>query len=468
MMKHIFLFFILSIQILRAQNNPIALNPENPHYFIYKNAPTILITSGEHYGAVMNLDFDFEKYLATLQKDSLNLTRLFTGAAYVEPAGAFNIEKNTLAPLPLKFICPWARSNEAGYANGGNKFDLTKWDTAYFSRLKKFMQVAREKNIIIELTLFCPFYDSTQWRLSPLNNTNNITNVANGLERTNVYTIGSKTGDINSLQAKFVRKIVTELNDYDNLVYELINEPYFGGVTLQWQHFIATVIDSTEEELPKQHLITQNIANETAVINNPDSLVSVFNFHYAAPPVAVTQNYHLNKVIGCNETGFKGVSDSVYRLQAWQFMLAGGGLFNNLDYSFVAGYEDGTFKYHDAQPGGGSIALRQQLGHLKKFIQSMDFIHMQPDSSIIKNVSSKEASIKSLSEPGKQYAFHIMGGKDLQLQVKIPSDKYTVTWIDPVSGNILSHENITVHNDVATLITPSFKTDIALKIIKQN
>ena len=71
--------------------------------------------------------------------------------------------------------------------------------------------------------------------------------------------------------------------------------------------------------------------------------MSVFNFHYAAPPIAVAHNYHLNRVIGCNETGFKGTSDSVYRLQAWQFLLAGGALFNNLDYSFTAGYEDGTF-----------------------------------------------------------------------------------------------------------------------------
>ena len=60
-----------------------------------------------------------------------------------------------------------------------------------------------------------------------------------------------------------------------------------------------------------------------------------------------------------------------------------------------------------------------------------------------------------------------MGGKDLQLQVKLPSDKYAVTWIEPLTGNTLSHENITVHNSVATLIAPSYKTDIALKIIKQ-
>ena len=29
---------------------PIRLHPENPHYFLFRGRPTVLITSGEHYG----------------------------------------------------------------------------------------------------------------------------------------------------------------------------------------------------------------------------------------------------------------------------------------------------------------------------------------------------------------------------------------------------------------------------------
>ena len=39
-------------------------------------------------------------------------------------------------------IAPWARSTTPGYANSGNKFDLTKWDEAYFKRLKSFLSEA--------------------------------------------------------------------------------------------------------------------------------------------------------------------------------------------------------------------------------------------------------------------------------------------------------------------------------------
>jgi len=135
---------------------PLSLHPENPHYFQYSGKPTIIITSGEHYGAVLNLDFDYKKYLQTLAKDRLNNTRVFAGS-YVEPQGAFNIERNTLAPGENKFIAPWARSSTPGYPNGGNKFDLSKWDEKYFARLKDFMTEADKNGVIVEMNLFCPF-----------------------------------------------------------------------------------------------------------------------------------------------------------------------------------------------------------------------------------------------------------------------------------------------------------------------
>ena len=111
---------------------------------------------------MINLDFDFRKYIDTLAADGLNYTRVFSGA-YVEPQGAFNIARNTLAPGPGRFIAPWARSNQPGYPNGGNKFDLTQWDPSYFTRLKEFITYAAKRNVVVEVTLFCPMYEDMQW-----------------------------------------------------------------------------------------------------------------------------------------------------------------------------------------------------------------------------------------------------------------------------------------------------------------
>jgi hypothetical protein len=264
----------------------------------------VLITSAEHYGAVLNLDFDYRKYLDTLERDGMNFTRVFSGA-YVEPEGAFNIARNTLAPLPGRLVCPWLRSDQPGYANGGNKFDLSKWDDAYFDRLKDFVACAAKRGVVVEITLFCPMYEDKQWRLSPMNAANNV-NGLGAIARTDVHTL-ERHGGLLEVQEALTRKIVTELNAFDNVFFELCNEPYFGGVTLPWQHRIADVIVETEQRLPQRHLIAQNIANKSARITDPHPAVSIFNFHYATPPDTVALNYHLNKAIGDNSVIKGGV-----------------------------------------------------------------------------------------------------------------------------------------------------------------
>ena len=86
-----------------------------------------------------------------------------------------------------------ARSAEPGYANGGNKFDLTKWDAAYFKRLKDFMTEASNRGIVVELNFFTPFYEENIWALSPVNAKNNI-NAVGDVARTNVYTLDRNGG----------------------------------------------------------------------------------------------------------------------------------------------------------------------------------------------------------------------------------------------------------------------------------
>ncbi|NJK87225.1 MAG: hypothetical protein HC906_15830 [Bacteroidales bacterium] len=130
----------------QLMGQPISLHPENPHYFQYHEKPTILIGSGEHYGAVTNPDFNFELYLETTRKEGFNHTRLFLGD-YGEGPNSFCIVHNSLEAAPGKYLAPWARSKESGFALGGNKFDLNQWDPNYFERLHKFMQKQKNREL---------------------------------------------------------------------------------------------------------------------------------------------------------------------------------------------------------------------------------------------------------------------------------------------------------------------------------
>jgi hypothetical protein len=77
-----------------------------------------------------------------------------------------------------------------------------------------------------------------------------------------------------------------------------------------------------------------------------------------------------------------GRDDEAYRRQAWNFMLAGGSTFGGLDYSFTLGHEDGSDTESNG-PGGGSPALRKQLGILHRFLDSLPLIEMRPDAHTV-------------------------------------------------------------------------------------
>ncbi len=315
-----------------AADKPLSLHPDNPHYFLFRGKPTILLTSGEHYGAVLNLDFDYIPYLDELKARKFNLTRTFSGTYREDPA-AFGIVDNTLAPTPKRFLCPWARSATPGALDGGAKFDLKTYDEAYFTRLKDFVAQAGKRGVVVELSLFCAVYNDKLWDLNPMKADNNINGVGKA-GRLEIYTLNNKE-ELTDLQEALVRKIVAELKDCDNLYYEICNELYFGGVTKEWNDRIAAVIADAEKGLPARHLIAQNIANGSARVGEPNPHVGVLNFHYCSPPDAVAMNYGLNRAVGFDETGFRGTADLPYRTDAWDFLVAGGAVYSNLDYSYM-------------------------------------------------------------------------------------------------------------------------------------
>ena len=452
---------------------PISLHPENGHYLTFRGKPAVLVGSTEHYGAVLNGDFDFAAYLEELSTDGLNLTRVFSGT-YFEVPSSFGITDNTLAPKRESYVGPWARSEAPGAGDGGNRFDLTKFDAKYFERLKAFAAEASKRGVVVEYVLFCPFYEDNLFAVNPMNAKNNVNGVG-AVPRTEVYTLKHK--DLVEVQLAFVRKAVEELKDFDNLFYEICNEPYFGGVTLDWQARVAQEIVETEKKLlpeGRRHLIAQNIANGGRKIEKPDPNISIFNFHYATPPDTVEQNYALNKVLGDDETGFKGNADATYRTEGWDFIIAGGALYDHLDYSFSVKHPRGTLAGYKS-PGGGSKALRQQLGTLKRFMESFEFVRMKPMNQVVQGGSVRapltpgkpagsRVTARVLGEEGKQYAVYVRGGSSCELVLVLPKGSYKAEWLNTLSGQVEKAENLEHDGGQVTLTSPEYKDDVALRI----
>jgi hypothetical protein len=483
-----FIFFFLLITGFNSFAQPISLHPQNPHYFLFKGKPTVLITSAEHYGAVLNADFDFKKYLQTMHDEGMNYTRIFVGS-YAEVPGSFGIQNNSLAPVVGSFIAPWKRVDEPGLFRGEKKFDLNEWNPEYFSRLKDFILLADELGIVVEVTFFCSTYNDNIWERNPFNPGNNINSIPINLERQKSNTLANSI--LTGFQQKLVEKLVTELNGFDNVFYEIQNEPWSddpqkvmrllktldpepekgswfkwaemaSSASLEWQKLMAKTVVETEAQLPKKHIIAQNYTNFVHSLDDVDPNISILNFHYVWPE-AVWYNYGWNRPVSFDESGFAGSSDSTYLRQAWQFMMAGGAVFNNLDYSFYVGKEDGTGVNN--APGGGSANLRKQLTYLRSFIESFDFVQMQPDFNVV--VHSPGLQVHAISQSGAQYAMVFTGVASKSVKLNLPKGKYNFEFISPYSGKTLKKGFFKQKKSgVYELKLPEFEEMVALKIIK--
>jgi hypothetical protein len=295
------------------------------------------------------------------------------------------------------------------------------------------------------------------WRVNPMNAANAVGEIEKSA-RLEVYTL--KHPRLTAVQEAFARKVVTELADFDNLYYEICNEPYFGGVTRHWTQRIAETIEGAEAARPAKHLMAENIANGKAKVVSPIPQISIFNFHYASPPDTVAMNYGLNRVIADDETGFKGTGDFWYRREGWEFLLAGGAIYSNLDYSFTCQRPDGTHPV-TTSPGGGGAALRRQLATVKRFVESFDFVRMRPDAG---SVRVNRGTVRALVEPGKAYAVYIHGPSPAELTIDLPPGSYRAEWIDTKSGNSMHTAALQHAAEAAKLVSPGFAEDIALRL----
>ncbi|MDQ2712134.1 MAG: hypothetical protein M3Y72_22035 [Acidobacteriota bacterium] len=474
--KILYAFWLLVFAAIGLSSAPIRLHPKNPHYFLYRNRAVALITSGEHYGAVLNGAFDYRRYLATLEAEGLNYTRLFGGSYREMPTQSFGIRRNTLAPAPGKFIAPWAKSNTPGYALGGNKFDLARWDPQFFERYRDFLSEAAKRGIVVEITLFTSQYAEMQWKISPLNPANNV-NGTDAIDWKMLNTL--ENGNLLAEQERYTRKLVREANPFDNVIFEIANEPWSDrpeqvdvinpyldskarnvypnsieiadALSTAWQTRVKDWITSEETNLPNKHLVAQNYCNFLFPVRSLVPGVDVVNFHYAYPE-AVLLNYGLEKAISYDETGFIGRQDTTYRRQAWNFMLSGGSVFNNLDYSFTVGHEDGSDTEPNG-PGGGSPAVRQQLRVLAEFLQSLPLIDMAPDTRTVKHVMGAYARV--LSSPGRDYAIYFDGKGPSEITLDLPSGQYSSDWLNTGTGQIERSEHIHSKGGTVTLRTPT-------------
>ena len=267
----LFLWFTVCPAVSLAQTNgPLRVHPTNSRYFADASGQAILLTGSHTWPNLVDMGpsdpppaFDFDAYLKWLQQHGHNFTRGWTW----EPTKWDNSRmKNpewrngahTVAPHP------WPRTGPGLALDGKPKFDLEKHNPDYLDRIRERLAKARDAGIYVSVMLFEGYgvqFQGDAWPNHPLNPANNVQGVdgdkngdGKGIE---IHQLAKKR--VTEIQEAYLRWLVTGLNEFDNLLYEVSNETHPSST--EWQYHVIRYVKQIESSLPKQHPIGMTYQN---------------------------------------------------------------------------------------------------------------------------------------------------------------------------------------------------------------
>jgi hypothetical protein len=241
-------------------HGPLRVSSVNPRYFTDDTGKAIYLT-GTHIwnnlqdeGPASSVEtlptLDYDRYLQFLRDNGHNFMRMWM---WEQPRFA---SWNTTDDYFFSPI-PYARSSVCCALDGGNKFDLTEFNPAFFQRLRERVVAAGEQGIYVSVMLFEGWsiftYSKDPWPGNPYNGANNV----NGVDATD-YASGFPPAHSHlpnpavwPYQKAYIDHIVDAVGDLDNVLYEVSNEdpapPDKWLQNLEWQNQVVDEIHSYED-----------------------------------------------------------------------------------------------------------------------------------------------------------------------------------------------------------------------------
>lgn len=236
---------------------PLSIHPTNPRYFATPEGKAVYLTGSHCWNNLVDMTFrsedrtfDFDRYLDLLEGWGHNCIRLWAWD---------NIA--TWDPNEVCLDFPWLRTGPGLAIDGKPRFDLTQLDPAYLERIRTRVAKARARGIYVNVMLFeswctCATKSTAKldWHVCALdNNVNQIDISEPMLEGWQVGWMGLRNPAVTAIQDQYLEWLVTGLNEFDNVLYEVSNEA--GHLSYGWQTRVRAKVQEIERTLPKKHLV---------------------------------------------------------------------------------------------------------------------------------------------------------------------------------------------------------------------
>jgi hypothetical protein len=479
---------------------PLAVSGTNPRYFTAASDPerrAIYLTGSHiwnnfHDGMGPGSDcaetpeqLDYDAYLAFLKEHGHNFIRLWRWEQFKSQAAGGNYH---LCMTPQ----PWPRTGPGTAKDGKPKFDLTRFDNAYFDRLRERVIAAGEEGIYVAVMLFdgwaihlSPPPDNVEGH--PFHAANNVNEI--GITSILDYQVLPLDPRVRALQEAYVRRVVDTVHNLPNVLYEVANESSGGGEvdpsmaealgldldnlpdwgdSTQWQYWVIDVVKQYEEQMgyerhPIGITMQWPIADQTKV-NGPllnskadwispgyDDEIFAEGGHpaapggppsrwYADPPAADGRKV----VITDTDHYAPGQGDALW---AWKSFLRGHHPIL-MDFGIIDGVtpqdsSSGTTPYEAFE------SARYAMGDTLRFAERMSLIRMEPRGDL-------SSTGYTLANPGEEYLILQPSGTGDPFTVSLEAGTYSAEWFSVNGREIRESGSLTVESSGSADFTAPF------------
>ena len=430
-----------------AAKGPLRVHPTNPRYFIDGSGRAIYLTGSHTWANLVDIGpsdppprFDFDAYLDWMKLLNHNFIRMWTW----EPV-TWNTKANQENKLHTAAPQPWARTGPGKALDGKPKFNLEKFNPAYFDRLRNRVEAAGNRGIYVSIMLFEGWamqFSAGAWQGHPFHPDNNVNGIDGDVNKAGygleIYTLANKA--VTSLQEAYVRKVIDTVNDLDTVLYEISNENH--PESTQWQYHVIRYIKQYEKTKPKQHPVGMTFQyrggkNQTLFESPADWISPNPEGGYRDDPPAVDGR----KVVLNDTDHLWGIGGN----QAWVWK------------SFTRGYNPLFMDPYDGEVLGQRLdprwdPIRKSLGYTLMYTNKMNLAAMQPRNDL--------ASTKyCLANPGVEYLVYNPDVDAPSITVNLAGGTYYYEWFNPNSGKIESTGTIKAGDNAQQTIEAPFKGD---------
>lgn len=452
---------------LPGMDGPLRLSTVNPRYFTDRSGKAIYLAGVHTWNNLVDMGtqdpppaFNYDEFLRLLERHHLNFFRLWT---WQHAVSTWNVEHH-IQPLA------WARTGPGLALDGKPKFDLTRPDPEYFSRLRDRVKAAADRNVYVAVMLFEGWglqFAPEPWKGHPFNAANNINGI-DGDPNHNGKGLETQTWELPAgvweLQKAYLRQVIDTVNDFDNVLYEVVNEA--GPYSTLWQAQVINFVKGYEAEKPKRHPVgmtfqyeggsNQDLFNSAAdwISPNPTS-------GYRDDPPAADGR----KVIVNDTDHLWGIGGN--RAWIWKSFCRGLNLLfmdpqDDLPFSGQI-YRSGRVVKHTLKPEELD-PLRAALGLTRQLAEQLPLEHMRPRPEMANTGFCLATERGSKGPPA--VVVYAPPNTSVTVELDYPDTTFQSVWLDPDTGARQEHAIIPGLGSIG--LAAPFRGDAVLLLLERH